>query len=303
MEYIIETEELFHRFAYLDHEGKVIWKPGACHDQMHKIHQLQQDLFVPTATTVGGQVRGMEWLSHLIRNISGGSARNILSLFGILTARGSFNKTSHATNNDVCMARIPLILVGRLWIRFLAYLRPLFVHWQIAFRPHMAFNASHFFLTGLNRPLATADISVKLSATFDKAFKIKMSLGRFRQYITFVISCNSKLFPKAMIVTTSTALQFGHGGAIDTERYDADGRLPDSLDRGIYMTTARTSAIFQMLLGHPPDLLLALSAGQNRQNSIINIIDAIQEGRYVAEGQQVIGPPGPICSGNCLECS
>lgn len=294
VQHIVETPELFERFIYVDKDGKYIWKPAECYEYMADVYDLQMSLFFVKLLTEGGVPRITELLAQLLRNISGGSVRNILVLFGILTARGSFNKTSHITHEDKCMVRIPLPFAGRLYVRFLAYIRPVFIEFQRIFRPHMEFNATHFFLAGLNRPLVTSDLSAALSKLFYDKFEIKMSVGLYRQFISFIISCNSHLFERARISTTAMDEQMGHSGEMRSGHYGGDMRFPQNLDRGIYMRTATSSAAFQMLVGHPPELMIALCAGFGRQNSISDTIKAIQEGRYVAPGQAVIGEPGVV---------
>ena len=294
VQHIVETPELFQRFIYVNGDGKYIWKPAECYEYMAQVYDLQMSLFFVKLLTEGGVARGTELLSQLLRNIAGGSVRNNFVLFGIFTSRGTFNKTSHATHEDKCMVRIPLPIVGRLYVRFMAYLRPVFVEFQMTFRPHMEFNATHFFFAGLNRPMVTSDLSVALSKLFYDNFEIKMSLGIYRQFISFIISCNCHLFERARISTTAMDEQMGHSGEMRSGHYGGDMRFPQNLDRGIYMRTATSSAAYQMLVGHPPDLMIALCAGFERQNTISDTIKAIQEGRYVAPGQAVIGEPGVV---------
>jgi Helicase conserved C-terminal domain len=54
------------------------------------------------------------------------------------------------------------------------------------------------------------------------------------------------------------------------------------------METARASAATQLMFGHPPDLLLALSRGAEWQNGIVTLSRAIMEGRYVPPDQAII---------------
>jgi len=287
LQHILTHPGLFSDFAYQCPQGGIVWKPGACYKYMREVYELQMDLLVPTLSTIGGIPRGTELCSHLLRNISGGSIRNVFVLFGLFIMRGSYNKTSHSTHRDKSMARVPLLELGRLWIRFLAYVRPLFEEWQYVFRRHMHANAVHYFLVGLDRPLTTVDISIKLSRTMYQKIGIKLSLGRYRQYVSFLVSCNQRLFSKASIVTTATDDQLGHTGEMDSGHYRGDARLPDNLDSGIFMSTCRASGTFQMLLGHPPDVLVALAVGREQQNKILETIEAINSGRYVPRGQEV----------------
>jgi hypothetical protein len=281
LEHILTTPHLFESFAYYDEKGDMHWKPGAVHDRLILIYNLQMDLFILILLTFGAPGRGTELLSHLFLNVSGGSIRNVFVLFNLFTLRGSYNKTSHASLRDRAMVRIPLISVGRLMIRFLVFLRPLYSEWQYVFRPHMYQNSTHFLFSGLYRPLVTADLSVKLSTVFWAEFEIKMSLGRYRQWMAFLFSCNRPIFQAVHSGHTSTSEQLGHSEEMDLDHYGTDLRFPHGLNGSIYMNTARTSAASQLMLGHQPDLLIALSRGSEWHNELVSLSRAIIEGRHV----------------------
>ena len=281
LEYILSSPQRLEPFAYHDEKGALHWKPGAVHSRMTAIYHLQMDLFVLILLTFGAPARGTELLSNLILNIPGGSIRNVFALFNLFTLRGTFNKTSHATLKHRAMVRIPLISVGRLFMRFLVFLRPLYSEWQYVFRPHMFTNSTHFLFAGLYRPVVTSDLSLKVSTVFWTEFKVRMSLGRFRQWMAFLFSCNRPIFRAVDSGTTSTSEQFGHSEEMDMDHYGTDLRFPQGLNNSIYMETARASAATQLLFGHPPNLLLALSQGAEWQNGIVSLTRAIIEGRYV----------------------
>jgi hypothetical protein len=288
LQYILTTDELRQQFTYFDEKGEMHWKPGAVHARMADIYGLQMDIFVLILLTFGAPARGTELLSHLILNVSGGSIRNVFTLFNLFTLRGSFNKTSHASLRDRSMVRIPLISIGRLVTRFLVFLRPLYSEWQYVFRPNMHQNSTHFLFAGLYRPVVTADLSLKLSHVFWTEFKIKMSLGRYRQWMAFMISCNRPIFRAVESGNTSANDQLGHTDEMDMDHYGADLRFPQGLHHSIYMDTARTSASAQLMFGHPPDLLTALCQGAEWQNGIVALSRAIVEGRYISPDQEVI---------------
>jgi hypothetical protein len=255
---------------------------------MIAIYNLQMDLFVLILLSFGAPARGTELLSNLILNISGGSIRNVFALFNLFTLRGTFNKTSHATLQHRAMVRIPLISVGRLFMRFLVFLRPLYAEWQYVYRPQMYTNATHFLFAGLYRPVVTSDLSLRLSAVFWSEFKIQMSLGRFRQWMAFLFSCNRQIFRAVDSGSTSTSEQFGHSDEMDMDHYGADLRFPQGLNSSIYMDTARASAATQLMFGHPPTLLMALSQGADWQNRLVSLSQSIIEGRYVSPDEAVV---------------
>jgi hypothetical protein len=307
LEYIFTTPRLCEQFTYFDGRGNIRWKPSACHCRMVEIYQLQMKLFILTLLTFGSPGRGTELLSHLIRNVAGGSVRNVFVLFNIFCLRGSFNKTTHLTLHDRAMVRVPLMRVGRLWIRFLAYLRPVYEEWQYVFRPDMHFNARHFLFAGLYRPVETVDVSRLLSAEFNREFGIKMSLGRYRQWMAFMVSCNSRIFDAVQHGTRATDDQFGHSRGMNMDFYGADLRFPAGLDRSLYMETARSSASAQLMFGHGPGLLQALCAGSEWQNDVIGIIRRVMDGNqgdveesFDGRGEMTVGATAMVAIGKRL---
>lgn len=279
LEYIISNPEIFSQYGYYNAQGDIIWKPGACYQFMRKFFDLNMDLFVALVLTAGAPGRGSELAAHLLKNVSGGSIRNVLVLFNLFSLRGTFNKTSFATSRDKAMVRVPLIPVGRLAIRVNAFIRPLFVEWQQVFRPHMVHNASHFLFPGLDRPVATNDLSIKLSTAFYDKTTFKMSLTIYRQFMSFITDCNAPIFDAASIVNQATTEQLGHTAKIHTGSYGIDDRLPHGISHSLYMRTARNSAASQILFDFGSELMEALSADTQRIKSLTSRIIAIRTGQ------------------------
>jgi hypothetical protein len=247
------------------------------------------NLFLLVLLTFGAPGRGIEMLSHLFQNIAGGSIRNIFVLFNIFVLHGSFNKMSNVTLQDRTMVRVPLISIGRLWVRFLVFLRPLYAKWQHVFHPHMYTNATHLLFASLYRPVVTADLSLTISVAFHDRFGIKMSLGHFRQWMSFMMSCNGRIFSAIQTApATGTDDQIGHSLEMGMDFYDHDLQLPEGLDCKLYIQTTHNSASTQLMFGHPPDLLIALCKGHKWQNGIIHLSCTIIDGRYIPPGQELI---------------
>lgn len=93
-------------------------------------HEVEMLLFCGTQTSVGEPARGSEIASHLISNIAGGTIRNVLVMFQYFSMMGTFNKTSHLTEHDVTMMRVPHPDIGQLWMLYLTFIRPTVVLWQ-----------------------------------------------------------------------------------------------------------------------------------------------------------------------------
>jgi hypothetical protein len=275
LEHILTTPQLFAKFAYLNARGEVVWLPGACHQRLREIFDLQMLLCLGVLMSFGEPARGTELTSHLYRNVPGGSIRNVFCMFQTFVLRGSYNKTSHITG-DRSMVRIPLPPIGRLFVRFLVFLRPLYAEWQRVFHPHMHANGEYFLFAGLYRPVTTADVSKALSRFTEQKLGVKLNLRKFRQYIAFITSCNSELFDLSQSATTAAHDQIGHTGPTDRAQYAGDARLPLGLDRSTFMSTARVSATMHILFGHAPELLTTLEAGNSSRAALAKTIMSIR---------------------------
>lgn len=275
--HILDTPDLFSRYAYLDHQGNVQWLPGACAAKMQEIYELQMKLFVVLCLTFGEPARGVELAFHLLCNVGGGSSRNVFVLFQIFLLRGSYNKTSQSTGVDKAMVRAPLPKIGRLWIRFLVFLRPAFSEWQFHLRPKMYFNSVHYLFAGLHKPITSYDLSFQLAKSTKEYLGVKINLSTYRQFMAFITSCNVEAFDSAQTSTSAAHLQIGHSGQMDRDCYGHDARLPEGIDQGIFMSTARVSAVHHILCGHPPDLMRLLEAGKGPISEVVGIVQAIRQ--------------------------
>lgn len=296
LEYILTTPALRDKYAYINGDGDIVWNPAPCHQLAKAMFDNLMHLCVATILTCGGLARGTELLSHLIRNIAGGSIRNVFALFNELILRGSYNKTAGATSSDKTMARVPYPPIGRLLIRHLAFIRPMFCELQLIFRPRMVDNATHFLFAGLGRPLDTRDLSVKLSRAFKAmGHSPGTSYGEVRQMVSFIIECNHIIFRDE--ARSSAPAQMGHTEIMHLEHYAGDMRFPIGMNDNLFIATAIVSAKFQLVVGFPPTLLHSILAGRERQWRILQIVEAIQRGRYIAPGQEVIqGQTGIVAS-------
>lgn len=287
LEHILNTPRLRSKYIYQNSQGSLVWNPANCHKLMRSIFDNNMLICLAMILTFGGLARGTELLSHLIRNIAAGSIRNVFALFNQLILRGSYNKTSNATSSDKTMARVPYPPIGRLAIRHLAYVRPLFCELQSVFRPGMLQNARHYLFAGLTRPVETRDLSRKLSRAFQSfGHTPGTSYGEVRQMVAFIMQCNQVVFQDDE--STAAADQMGHSQVMHREHYGGDDRFPLSINDQVFQSTALISAKYQLLLGFPPTLLQAILGGRERQWEILRTVDAIRRGNYVAPGQELI---------------
>lgn len=268
IDHILNDDALFARYAYRDESsGRLLWKPSPCLTHGKKTHNITMRIFMLVILTFGGACRGTELLSMLLRNIGNGSIRNLLILFGIITMRASYNKTSAATHSDKPIVRVPLPPVGRLLVRVLVFLRPFFSHVQSIFHPHLHHDSVHLLLPGFDRQLDTHDLSDALEGVFERWNIQKMNFRTYRQFVAFILQCNNELFRMEHSVS-GAASQLGHSAEMNRTNYAGDSRFPSGLNDTMYRENALTSAKYHRLLGFPPDLLHAMMAGRERQTLI-----------------------------------
>jgi hypothetical protein len=275
VQHIIESNTLFSQFAYINLSGTISWNPTAVSDYMKSIYDLQTKILCNIILSYGEPARGTELASHLLANVGGGSIRNFFILFNIPLLRASFSKTTH-TSGDRVIYRVPLPRLGRQFVRFLAYLRPLFTEWQEYINPFMSSNAQLYLFPGLYRPLTSYDISKALARYTLQEVGLSMKLRRYRQYMAFITSCNLEVFEAVCSTSGATHAQFGHTEKINVQHYGRDSRTPDGINYGAFLSAARVSGVFHLLYGHPPDLLQQLEYGQGQIVSIKNTINCIR---------------------------
>jgi hypothetical protein len=278
LQHICDHAHLFSRFAHINpHSNAVLWNPANCMDWMSRFFDVQQ-LFITALLLSSGQPpRATEFASHLLRNVPQGSIRNTFVLFNIFLLRGSFNKTSSMTGQDKTMLRVPLIPIGRQFIRFLAYVRPLYEFFQNLYMPELYADTRQFLFVPFRQRITSPYVSNVLTQYMQTHFRVHMRIRRFRQFMAFIASCNSDVFDLAQMVTTAVHEQLGHTGAVDRIHYAGDSRIPFGFDLGTFMRTARISGVFHLLLGHGPDLFRLLESGNAKRAEIAAVIKAIRQ--------------------------
>jgi hypothetical protein len=142
----------------------------------------------------------------------------------------------------------------------------------------MTFNILHYLLASNSRPVTSGDISFATAQVATKKWTITLSLSVWWQYMAFMMSCNLSIFLRAQDKNWPSVAQFGHTGSMDHTHYGGDECTPHGLDYTVFMSTARTSTASQMMFGYEPDLMVALSAGSERQNVIVNKMSCILQG-------------------------
>lgn len=299
LEHILTDPATFESFAFRAPDGTIVWRVGYCYQYTQDIFNVLMDICIAIVLTYGAPARASELLAHLLRNIAGGSIRNVFVLFNVFILRGSYSKTSAATSSDKTMARIPLPVIGRSAIRHLAFLRGIFCEFQQFLHPHMATNAAHFLFAGFSRPVMTRDLSRMLSRLFKLEWGFKrMSVGEWRQIMAFIFQRNNLVFQQDEL--SVVADQMGHSQSMHNEHYGGDKSFPVGWNDHVFQSTALISAKFHVLLGFPPTLLQAMHAGRHAQTEILQTVRAIKQGQYVFPGEEVIAGQMGVTNGPAL---
>jgi hypothetical protein len=266
------------RFHFVSKEGKIVWKAGPCFAYMAACHDVEMLLFCGTQTSVGEPARGSEIASHLVSNVAGGIIRNLLVMFQFLCMMGTFNKTSHLTERDLAMMRVPHPEIGRLWFLYLMFIRPLIVIWQSYFSGQKAAaRARHNLFFGPYRPVTSPELSRNLARHTQRLLNIRIPINLWRHIATWFQNYHSVRFREhhMLLDRASLAVQCGHGEGAHA-LYAADVRLPAGIDFHVFFDTMRTSGVWHDLVGFSrfskPTLLEAMRAMPRQMESMVPAI-------------------------------
>jgi hypothetical protein len=219
----------FHYTRRVDQKKIVVWKTAACLEYLHTCQQVEMMLFAATHASVGPPPRGTEAESQLIQNIDGGSSRNIIVLFRHFCSLVTHTKNSHQGLTDVNTIQLPHPKIGRLWMLYLTFVRPLVValqknvHGEIA-----AKRAESYLFFGLYKPIKSKDLSKSFSLHTQRILGTRITLRLWRQIVTWILDFYSAM-PNApepyKPKLAALATQMGH--STETHGlYGSDSRLP-----------------------------------------------------------------------------
>lgn len=288
VQHILQTPDLSGKFVYISPGGSLSWIPTAVASFLKQIFDLQTKILCNIILSYGEPARGTELVSHLLTNVAGGSIRNFFVLFNTPFLRGSFSKTTPTQGSDKTICRFPLPELGRQFIRFLVYLRPLYLEWQSYLNPHMVSNARDFLFAGLYQPLESKYLSKALAAYTEKELGVHLSLRTYRQFMVFISNSNHAVFAAAAEENSGLHEQFGHSLEINTTHYGHDARTPHGTNIKSFFLHARISGVFHLLYGHPPTLLEALQVGKTRILKLVSAVHEINGRPYTSQSQAVI---------------
>jgi hypothetical protein len=255
------------RFHYVGKNGQIVWKASACFAYMEVCHNVEMLLFSGTQTSVGEPAQTTEIASQLIGNVGGGGTRNVLVMFQFLCMMGTY-KTGHLTERDIAMMRVPHPEIGRLWMLYITFVRPVLVIWQKYFGGRRAaMRARDRLFFGPHRPVTPSELSRSLSRHTQRLLNIKISISLWRHIVTWFLNCvsarlidfNSRSYRSAL------AFQSGHGEGAHS-LYAGDARLPAGIDFHDFFRSMCASGTWHDLVGFSQSHLLeAMNCAPSRK--------------------------------------
>jgi hypothetical protein len=259
------------RFHFVNKDRKIIWMAGPCFSYMSASHDAEMLLFCGTQLSVGEPARGSEIASNLVGNVSGGTIRNVFVLFQYFCMMGTFNKTSHQTERDLNMMRVPHPEIGRLWMLYLTFVRPVITIWQSYFNGQAAARrAKDRLFFGPYRPVTSSELSRSLSLHTHRLLNIIIGISLWRHIVTWFLNYHSVRFQTyhTLLDRSVLASQSCHGEGTHAQ-YAADSRLPAGTDFHTLFETMRVSGIWHELIGFSTVSQLALLEAMARVPSHI----------------------------------
>jgi hypothetical protein len=262
---VLDDPSLSGRFHFRDAANNIVWKAAPCLAYLDRCEAFEMRLFSAAHTTVGEPARGTEFASHIIRNISAGTIRNVFALFQYFTLMGTFNKSSHTTAQHSTIMRVPHPEVGRIWMMYLLVVRPIVVEWQRYFHgKRAAARAFNNLFFGHRRPATSRHLSQALSYHTSRLLGIAIPLSLYRHISTWFLNHHSVKFQEHFSLFSRAALaaQMGHSEHVH-HLYASDAALPLGIDFHRFFQTMKTSGIWHELLGFEPQLARAMTNGDN----------------------------------------
>jgi hypothetical protein len=257
LQLILDHPRLRGLFHFVDQQNRIVWKAGPCFAYMDLAHEVEMKLFCATQTSVGEPGRGTEVASHLIRNVAGGTIRNVLLMFQFFVMMGTFNKTSHLTECEKAIVCVPLPEIGRLWMLYLTFIRPVLIVWQNYFNgPRAAARAKHCLFFGPYRAVTSSELSLALSFHTHRLLGVKIPISLWRHVVTWFVNHNCHQFQAHLTRAGRSVLatQSGHGLRAHG-LYAGDSRIPAGIDFHVFFDTMLASGVWHEILGFPPLLL------------------------------------------------
>ncbi|KAH9920765.1 uncharacterized protein B0H18DRAFT_956901 [Fomitopsis serialis] len=251
---ILNNSDLAGSFHYV-HGDQVVWKSLRCQQFLRDAYEAEQRLCTMIHLSYGQPARGEELATVTVRNIRGGSARNLYVMHGFLVILTGYWKCADQTGRDKIIVRVPAPEVAQRLLFYLAFVRPV----QIAFAKVFYDEAvvqrfTHYLFPGLHRPLGGQDVSACLRADTAMYLRCEIGLRDHRQLVS-ALSRYARPVDYSDDTTHPYELQRGHRRRVYDSHYGiSNGMLPgEDPQRVIAQICASTYFHFEIGMGKKYD--------------------------------------------------
>ncbi|KDQ49260.1 hypothetical protein JAAARDRAFT_51811 [Jaapia argillacea MUCL 33604] len=259
---MLEDPILSRRFSYTDSQGNIILKPSSCFAWLDIHDECLLHITLATLYTQGHNARLEELCSHLLRNVSGGSVRNVHIYNQVFTLIGTYFKASGLTGRDNVVARTPSIKIGNLFVTLLAYSREAVACLTTALVDETAGRrARNYLFPGRHRPFFPQDLSDFMARKTLDHFGVEIRPREQRHINDFHSNTNGFVLHPTCITTSQFHLQSGHGGHVASRLYAQDRRMPEGIPEECVFRSMFASAQWQLVFGYDDEL--SLKMGKN----------------------------------------
>lgn len=175
------------RLAYKLDE-RIYWITGQARALLAAEAQATRLLVAALMISSGAPPRGEEMAAMVVRNVPGGSIRNVLVLKGVLCVTGGYNKTSHNDRRDKVTPRVPIASVQKRLLQHLTYYRPAArsLVQDLGYPPDAIERYQYYLMPGLVHTVTGEHISSLLHEVTSKWFPVALKLRRLRHIFKFV---------------------------------------------------------------------------------------------------------------------
>lgn len=173
---VLDNAKISGRFHFINQNGQVVWKAAPCFEYLEYCEAFEMSLFSAAQVTVGEPARGTEFASHCLRNIAGGSIRNVFIIFQYFCFMGTFNKSASYQGSKIM--HVPHPKVGRIWALYLTHVRPLVTVWQSYFNgPKATKRAENSLFFGLHCPVTSSQLSQSLAEHTSRILDTRITIS------------------------------------------------------------------------------------------------------------------------------
>ncbi|CAK5269636.1 unnamed protein product [Mycena citricolor] len=183
-QWLMSHDDLADRFTYVVGEC-LHWKLGPCHKLLGTLERLRMILAVRTLVSCGPSVRATEFASQSLRNVAGGTIRNVILLYHALCLIAVLEKNSMQFSRKHCIPHCPVKSVAKDLIWNLTIFRPLERRLISTFKGHA--DAERYYTSlwpGVQRDFTGEEISSSLGDWTETGLGCRLQILDYRKVVS-----------------------------------------------------------------------------------------------------------------------